>query len=85
MSVACPKCGNEDLRLDPISRFRLGIPQLSDLEQAVVVLSCRPCRSEFQFRTQGRNRPSFSHFMHLQDGSKPEANGLCKGVHIIVV
>ena len=79
MSVACPKCGNEDLRLDPISRFRLGIPQLSDLEQAVVVLSCRPCRSEFQFRTQGRNRPSFSHFMNLQDGSKPEANGLRKG------
>ena len=43
MSVACPKCGNEELRLDPISRFRLGIPQLSDLEQAVVLLSCQPC------------------------------------------
>ncbi len=40
MGVACPKCGNADLRLDPISRFRLGIPHLSDLQQAVVVLSC---------------------------------------------
>ena len=34
MGVACPKCGNEDLRFDPISRFRLGIPHLSDLQQA---------------------------------------------------
>ena len=79
MSVACPKCGNEDLRFDPISRFHLGIPQLSDLEQAVVVLSCRPCRSDFQFRIQGRNRPSFSHFMHVWNDGKSEADGLRRG------
>ena len=79
MSVACPKCGNEDLRFDPISRFRLGIPHLSDLKQAVVVLSCRPCRSDFQFRIQGRNRPSFSHFMHVWDDGKSEMDGLRRG------
>ena len=79
MSVACPKCGNEDLRFDPISRFGLGIPHLSDLEQAVVVLSCRPCRSDFQFRIQGRNRPSFSHFMRVQEDGKSETEGLRRG------
>ena len=79
MSVSCPKCGNEDLRFDPISRFRLGIPHLSDLQQAVVVLSCRPCRSDFQFLIQGRNRPSFSHFMNVWDDSKSETVGLRRG------
>ena len=79
MSVACPKFGNEDLRFDPTSRFRLGIPHLSDLKQAVVVLSCRPCRSDFQFRIQGRNRPSFSHFMHVWDDGKSEMDGLRRG------
>ena len=79
MGVACPKCGNEDLRSGPISRFRLGIPHLSELQQAVVVLSCRPCRSDFQFRTQGGGRPSFSHFMDVwnEGGSEPE--GLRRG------
>ena len=67
MGVACPKCGNEDLRVDPISRFRLGIPHLSDLKQAVVVLSCRPCSSSYQFRIQRPNGPSFSHFMDVRD------------------
>ena len=79
MGVACPKCGNEDLRFDPISRFSLGIPHLSDLKQAVVVLSCRPCRSAFQFRIQGRHRPSFSHFMDVWDDGKSETDGLRRG------
>ena len=79
MSVACPKCGNEDLRPDPISRFRLGIPHLSELQQGVVVLSCRPCRSAFQFLVQGRNRPSFSHFMHVWDDGKSKTDGLRRG------
>ena len=79
MGVACPKCGNKDLRLDPISRFRLGIPHLSDLQQAVVVLSCGPCRSDFQFLMQGQNRPSFSHFLHVWDDGKSETDGLRRG------
>ena len=79
MTVICPKCGNEDLKLDPISRFRLGLPHLSDLRQAVVVLSCRPCRSDFQFRIQGRSRPGFSHFMHIWDDGNSEADGLRRG------
>ena len=79
MGVACQKCGNEDLRLDPISRFRLGIPHLSELQQAVIVLSCRPCRSKFQFLIQGRNRPSFSHFMDVGNDGKPGPNGLRRG------
>ena len=79
MGIACPKCGNEDLRLDPISRFRLGIPHLSDLQQAVVVLSCRPCRSDFQFSVQGRNRPCFSHFMHVWGHGKSETDGVRRG------
>ena len=84
MSVVCPKCGNEDLRFDPISRFSLGIPHLGDLKQAVVVLSCQPCRSDFQFRIQaGRNRPSFSHFLHVWDDGKHEMDGLRRG-HISV-
>ncbi len=80
MSVACPKCGNEDLRFDPISRFRLGIPHLSDLKQAVVALSCRPCGNTFQFPIQGRSRPSFSHFMQLWDDGKSETDGLRRGL-----
>ena len=79
MSVACPKCGSEDLKVDPISRFRLGVPHLRELQQAVVVLSCRPCRSDFQFRIQGLNRPSFSHFMHLGNEGKPASDGLRRG------
>ena len=54
MGVACPKCGNEDLKVNPISRFRLGIPHLSELQQAVVVMSCQPCRSEHSFRILGQ-------------------------------
>ena len=79
MGVACPKCGNEDLRFDPISRFRLGIPHLSDLQQAVVVRSCQPCRSGFQFLMQGRNRPSFSHFMDIWDDGKSVTDGPRRG------
>ena len=59
MGVACPRCGSEDLKLDPISRFRLGIPHLSELQQAVILLSCPPCRRQFEFLIQERNRPSF--------------------------
>ena len=84
MSVVCPKCGNEDLQFDPISQFSLGIPHLGDLKQAVIVLSCRPCRSDFQFRIQGgSNRPSFSHFLHLWDDVNHEIDGLRRG-HISV-
>ena len=79
MGVACPKCGNDDLKPDPISRFRLGIPHLSDLQQAVVVLSCRPCRTDFQFLIEGRNRPRFWHFMNVWDDGKSEANGFRRG------
>ena len=79
MGVACPKCGNEDLRVDPISWFRLGIPHLSDLKQAVLVLSCRPCRSSYQFHIQGQNRPSFSHFMDVWDNGKPAAELIRRG------
>ena len=79
MGVACPKCGNEDLRLDPISRFRLGIPHLSDLQQANVVLSCQPCRSNFQFLMRRRNGPSFSHFMDIWDDGKPQKDGPRQG------
>ena len=77
MGIACPKCGNEDLRVDPVSRFRLGIPHLSELQQAVVVLSCQPCRSEFQSRLPGRNRPGFSHFMRLH--GQPDPDGVQRG------
>ena len=83
MGVACPKCGNQDLRPDPISRFRLGIPHLSELQQDVVILSCRPCRSSFQFPIQGRNRPGFSHIMHVGNDDKPEPDGLRRG-HIFL-
>ena len=55
MNVACPKCGSEELTSNPISQFALGIPHLRKLQQAVVVLSCQPCRSSFQFVIQGRN------------------------------
>ena len=79
MGVACAKCGNEDLRVDPISRFRLGIPHLSELQQSVVVLSCRPCASSFQVRIPGRNRPGFSHFMHVRDGDGSEPDGRRRG------
>ena len=79
MGVACPKCGNEDLRLDPISVFRLGIPHLSDLQQANVVLSCQPCRSSFQFQMRGRNRPSFSHFLNIWDDDKAQKDGPRQG------
>ena len=79
MGVACPKCGNENLRLDPINRFRLGVPHLSELQQAVVVLSCRPCRSNFQFVIQGRNRPSFSHFLRVGNDGKAGPDGLRRG------
>ena len=75
MGVACPKCGNKDLRLDPISRFRLGIPHLSDLQQASVLLSCQPCRSSFQFQMRGRDRPSYSHFMNIWDDGKAQKDG----------
>ena len=67
------------MRFDPIRRFHLGIPHLSDLRQAVVVLSCRPCRSNFQFQIQGRNRLSFSHFMDVWDDGKSETDGLRRG------
>ena len=79
MGVACPKCGNEDLRVDPISRFHLEIPHLRDLKQAVNVLSCRPCRSSYQFQIQGQNRPSFSHFMHVLDNEKPATEAIRPG------
>ena len=79
MGVACPKCGNEDLKLDPISQFRLGIPHLSDLQQAVVLLSCRPCRSSYQFRIQGQNGQGFLHFMDVWDDGKSETKGLRRG------
>ena len=79
MGVGCPKCGNEDLRLDPINRFRLGIPHLSELQQAFVVLSCGPCRTDFQFRIQGGSRPSFSHFMHVANEDTTKAGGLRRG------
>ena len=79
MGVACPKCGNEDLRIGHVSRFRLGIPHISELQQAAITLSCRPCRSEFQFQLQGRNRTGFWHFMHLWNDDKPEADGLQRG------
>ena len=76
MGAACPKCGNEDLRGDPVSLFRLGIPHLSELQQAVVVRGCRPCRSEFQVRILGQNRPGFSHFMN---GGEPYLGGHRRG------
>ena len=79
MGVACPNCGNEDLRVDPISRFNLGIPHLRDLNQAVVILSCRPCRSSYQFYIQGQNRPSFSHFVHVLDNDKPSTETITRG------
>lgn len=79
MGVACPKCGNEDLKLDPISQFRLGIPHLSELRQAVVVLSCQPCRTRHQFRIRGRNQPSFSHFMSPGNSDRPDPDGLRRG------
>ena len=79
MSVKCPKCGNDDLKVDPITSFRLGIPHLSELQQAVVVLSCQPCRSSSQFPIQGRDRPGFSHFMHLPKDGKPGSDGLQRG------
>ena len=79
MGVACAKCGNKDLRLDPISRFRLGIPHLSDLQRASVVLSCQPCRSSFQFQMRGRDRPSYSHFMNIWDDGKAQKDGPRKG------
>lgn len=71
MGVACPNCGNEDLRVDPISRFYLGIPHLRDLKQAAVILSCRPSRSNYLFRLQGQNGLSFSHFMRVWVNNKP--------------
>ena len=40
------------------------------------MLSCRPCRSNFQFQIQGRNRLSFSHFMDVWDDGKSETDGL---------
>ena len=79
MGIACPKCGNEDLRLDPISLFRLGIPHLRDLQQAIVVLSCQPCRSSYQFQIPGRNRSSFSHFMNIWDEGKSQKDGHRRG------
>lgn len=79
MGVACPKCGNEELRVDPISRFRLGIPQFRELQQAVIVLSCLPCRTDFQFRIRERDQPSFSHFMHVWNDDMPEQRGLRRG------
>ena len=79
MSSGCPKCGNEDLRVDPISRFHLGIPHLSELQQAVVVVSCQPCRTSFQLQVLGRNRPAFSHFMNLHNDGKPGSGGLQRG------
>ena len=79
MGVACPKCGNEELRVDPISRFRLGIPQFRELQQAVIVLSCLPCRTGFQFMVRERGQLSFSHFMHLWNDDKPEQRGLRRG------
>ena len=85
MGVACPKCGNEDLRLDPISQFRLGIPHLREMHQAVVVLSCRPCRTNFQFRTEGRSRPSFSHFMHVWGQRQARATSPPARERIVVV
>ena len=84
MGVACAKCGNEDLRVDPISRFRLGIPHLSELQQSVVVLSCRPCASSFQVRIPGRNRPGFSHFMHVPGRRRIRAGWPAKGLHFVV-
>ena len=73
MSIACPKCGSDDLRVAPVGRFRLGVPHLSELQQAVVVLSCHLCRTDVQFQISGRNRPGFSYFMDLwdDDGSEP--------------
>ena len=79
MGVACPKCGNEDLKLDPISRFRLGIPHLSDLQQAVVLMSCSPCRSSYQFQIQRPDGQGFSHFMRVHDDGKSETDGLRRG------
>lgn len=79
MGIACPMCGNDDLKVDPISRFRLGIPHLKELQQAVVVVSCQPCRSSFQVQILGRNRPDFSHFMHSQNDGVPGPDGLQRG------
>ena len=79
MSSGCPKCGSEDLRIEPISRFRLGMPHLSELQQAVVVVSCQPCRTSFQLQVLGRNRTGFSHFMHLQNDGEPGSDGLQRG------
>ena len=79
MGIACPKCGNEDLKLDAIGQFRLGIPHLRQLQQDVIVMSCRPCRSDFQFPIQGRNRPDFSHFMLGGTDAKPGPDGLQRG------
>ena len=50
MGVACPKCGNDDLKPDPISQFRLGIHHLSELRQGGVWLSCQPCRTSQELR-----------------------------------
>lgn len=79
MGIACPKCGNEDLRLGPITRFRLGIPHLSHLEQAVIVLSCPPCRTDFQVSNRGGNGPYFSHFMDVWDDGKSDTEGSRRG------
>ena len=79
MTVTCPQCGNEDLDVDPISRFRLGIPRLSEMQQTVVVLSCRQCRSSSQFNILGRERPGFSHFMHLSNDGEPGPDDLQRG------
>lgn len=79
MSSGCPKCGNEDLRVDPISRFHLGIPHLRELQQSVVVVSCQPCSTSFQLQVLGPNRPGFSHFMNLPNGGEPGPDGLQRG------
>ena len=79
MSSECPKCGGEDLRVDPISRFHLGIPHLSELQQAVVVVSCQPCRTSFQLQIRGSDRPGFSHFMHLSNDGEAGSDGLQRG------
>ena len=79
MSGECPNCGGEDLKVDPISRFHLGIPHLSELQQAVVVVSCQPCRSSFQLQIRGANRRGFSHFMHLSNDGKAGSDDLQRG------
>ena len=79
MGIACPKCGNADLKLDPISQFRLGIPHLGGLRQAAVMLSCSPCSSSYQFRTQSQNGQGFLHFIDVRDDDKSETDGLRRG------